>query len=102
MQEGKNGVFSTDIIIPLFCIVLVYYGKIGKFNLTFFVKMGYNTPMFGGILSFFSRLLLVAAIFGIVWRFVEPRTQLMRILRAALLLLALLGTLAVIRIFGVS
>jgi hypothetical protein len=62
--------------------------------------MGYNVPMFRDILSFFLRLLLVAAIFGFVWRFVEPRTQLMRVLRAALLLLALLGTLAVIRIFG--
>jgi hypothetical protein len=75
---------------------------LGKFDLTFFVKMGYNTPMFGGILLFFSRLLLVTAIFVFVWRFVEPRTQLMRILRAALLLLALLGTLAVLRIFGIG
>ena len=56
--------------------------------------------MFSNVLYFLLRLLLEAAVCGFVWRFVEPRTQLMRIFRAALLLLALLGTLAVIRIVG--
>jgi hypothetical protein len=72
----------------------------GSLCLTFYVKMGYNALMFGNILHFFLRLLLVAAVCGFVWHFVEPKTQLMRIFRAALLLLALLGTLAVIRIVG--
>jgi hypothetical protein len=35
-----------------------------------------------------------------VWKFVEPKTQLMRVLRAALLVLGLLAILAVIRITG--
>jgi membrane-bound ClpP family serine protease len=43
---------------------------------------------------------LVVAIWAFVWRFVEPKTQLMRILRAALLVLGLLAVLAVIRITG--
>lgn len=72
----------------------------GKFYLTFLVKMGYNGRMFRNGLFFVSRILLIVAVCGFVWRFAEPRTQLMRILRAALLLLALLGVLAVIKIVG--
>ncbi len=70
--------------------------------MTFPVKMGYNASMYRNILYFAFRLLLVATVCRFVWKIVEPRTQLMRILRAALLLLALLGTLAVIRIVGVD
>jgi hypothetical protein len=54
--------------------------------------------MFGGILSLVLRTGLVVALWAFVWRLVEPRTQLRRILRAALLLLALLGILAVLTI----
>jgi hypothetical protein len=64
--------------------------------------MGYNAFMFREIIYFTLRLLLVAVVCCYVWQVVEPRTQLMRILRAALLLLALLGTLAVVRIFGMD
>jgi hypothetical protein len=74
----------------------------GKIYLTFSVKMGYNGRMFRNILLFVSRLLLIVAVLGFVWRFVEPRTQLMRILRAVLLLLALLGVLAVVRVVGAN
>ena len=56
--------------------------------------------MLGNILHFILRLCLVIAVFSFVWRFIEPKTQLMRIVRAAVLLLALLGTLAVIRVVG--
>jgi len=62
--------------------------------------MGYNVLMFGSIIFFVLRIGLIAALWAFVWRFVEPRTQLMRILRAALLVLVLLGVLAVLRITG--
>jgi membrane-bound ClpP family serine protease len=47
---------------------------------------------------FVLRLALIVTIWAFIWRFVKPRTQLMRILRAALLVLGLLGALAVMRI----
>lgn len=56
--------------------------------------------MVGGAIHFILRVLLIALIWFFVWRFVEPRTQLLRILRAALLVLSLLAVLAVIRITG--
>ena len=54
--------------------------------------------MVKSILLFVFRIALVAAIWGTVWRYVEPRTQVMRILRAALLVFGLLAILAVARI----
>jgi len=68
--------------------------------LTQYVKIGYNLCMLRNILSLVLRIGLIAAIWGFVWRFVEPRTQLMRILRAALLVLGLLVIFAVLRIAG--
>ncbi len=56
--------------------------------------------MVEGVLSFVLRVSLIAVFWAFIWRFVEPRTQLMRILRAALLVLGLLGVLAVLRITG--
>lgn len=52
------------------------------------------------IASFILRILLIVMIWAFVWRFVEPKTQLMRVFRAALLVLCLLGALAVIKITG--
>jgi hypothetical protein len=74
--------------------------KVAHFLLTLDVKIGYNFAMLGGILSLLLRVCLIAALWAFVWRLVEPRTQLMRILRAALLLLGLLGILAAIRVTG--
>ncbi len=54
------------------------------------------------IISFLLRILLVVVLWFFVWRFIEPKTQLMRILRAALLVLCLLGVLAVLKITGGS
>ncbi|MHC4646480.1 MAG: hypothetical protein ACYTBJ_13345 [Planctomycetota bacterium] len=62
--------------------------------------MGYNVFMLEGLISFAFRLWLIAGIWAVVWRFVEPRTQRMRMLRAALLLLGLLGVLAMTRMTG--
>lgn len=56
--------------------------------------------MFGDIVSFVLRILLIVALWAFVWRLLEPRTQLMRILRAAVLLLGLLGILVVLRMTG--
>ena len=56
--------------------------------------------MLGNIVFFALRLLLVVATWAFVWRFVEPRTQLMRIMRAALLVLGLLVVLAVVKVIG--
>jgi hypothetical protein len=56
--------------------------------------------MFWSALYFVLRISLVALIWAFVWRFVEPRTQSLRILRAALLVLSLLAVLAFIRISG--
>jgi hypothetical protein len=49
---------------------------------------------------FILRLLLIAAVWVFVWRLIQPKTQAMRILRAALLILALLTVLAVTRVTG--
>ena len=66
------------------------------------VKIGYNISMLGDIIAFVLRIGLVVALWAFVWKYVEPRTQLMRILRAALLVFGLLGILAVLRIAGVN
>ena len=58
--------------------------------------------MLGDILSFVLRIGLVVALWVFVWRFVEPRTQLMRLLRAALLVVGLLGIWAVLKIAGAN
>ena len=54
------------------------------------------------MLSFVLRILLIVVLWASVWRFVQPKTQLMRILRAALLMLVLLGVLALMRVTGQS
>ncbi len=75
-------------------------GKIGNFALTYDGKIGYNVSVVKDIISFVLRIGLVVAVWGFVWSFVEPRTQLMRVLRAALLVLGLLGVWAVLTIAG--
>jgi len=68
--------------------------------LTWHVKMGYNEYMLSDAISAILRICLVASFWFCVWRYVEPRTQLRRIIRAALLVLGMLVILAVIRISG--
>jgi hypothetical protein len=69
-----------------------------NFELDFNVKIGYNTIMLMSTIHFVLRLALIATIWACVWKFIKPKTQLMRVLRAALLVLSLLGALAVMRI----
>jgi len=72
----------------------------GILRLTLFVNIGYNYVMVASFISFVLRILLVVVLCFFVWRFIEPKTQLMRILRAALLVLCLLGVLAMLKITG--
>jgi hypothetical protein len=54
--------------------------------------------MLGSTTDFILRIILIAALWTLIWRLVEPKTQRMRILRAALLLLCLSAILAVLTI----
>lgn len=56
--------------------------------------------MLRSFIFFALRLSLVATILVFVWRYVKPKTQLMRIARAALLVLGLLAVLAVVKVTG--
>ncbi len=56
--------------------------------------------MFGSLVYFVLKISLIVTLWAFVWHYVEPRTQAMRVLRAALLVLGLLGVLAVVRITG--
>jgi len=58
--------------------------------------------MLGDIISFILRILLIGALWLFVWMFVKPRTQLMRVFRAALLVLFLLAVLVVLRVSGTN
>jgi hypothetical protein len=51
---------------------------------------------------FALRLSLTVAVVSFVWTLVKPRTQSMRIIRAALLVLCLLGVLVAVRAAGGS
>ncbi len=62
--------------------------------------MGYYMTMFTDFISFILRISLIVALWVFVWKILEPRTQLMRILRAVVLLLGLLGVLVVLRMTG--
>ncbi len=72
--------------------------KLGSFSLTCRVKLGYNTSMVRTVISFILRIGFVIGLWGLVWSLVEPRTQAMRILRAALLVLGLLGVWTILSI----
>lgn len=72
----------------------------GHFLLDFNIKIGYLNNMFRGLVFFILRLSLIVAVWAFVWKFIEPKTQLMRILRAALLVLGLLFILVMLKVMG--
>ena len=74
--------------------------KLGRFSLDSIGKIGYCKSMLTSVLYFALKLSLIVTLWLFVWHYMEPRTQAMRILRAALLVLGLLGVLAVVRITG--
>ena len=79
-----------------------FYVKLGNLCLTLPVKIGYNTSMIEEVVSFVLRISLIATLCLFVWRYVKPRTQLMRVFRAALLVLVLLGVLVMLRATGAN
>jgi len=72
----------------------------GYFLLDLDTKIGYPEYMFRDIVLFVLRISLIVALWAFVWKFIEPKTQLMRVLRAALLVLGLLAILAMLKISG--
>jgi hypothetical protein len=74
--------------------------NLGQFILDSYDKIGYYEYMFRDIVFFVLRISLIAALWAFVWKFIEPKTQLMRVLRAALLVLGLLAILAMLKITG--
>ncbi len=81
--------FLTNIIV-----------KMGHFLLDKYDKIGYLSYMFRSLVFFVLRISLIAALWAFVWKFIEPKTQLMRVLRAALLVLGLLVILAMLKVTG--
>jgi len=63
-------------------------------------KIGYRKDMIQSLIFFVLRILLIAALWAFVWKFIEPKTQLMRVLRAALLVLGLLVILVMLKATG--
>ncbi len=63
-------------------------------------KIEYYRCMFRDIVFFVLRISLIVALWAFVWKFIEPKTQLMRILRAALLVLGLLVILTMLKVTG--
>jgi len=74
--------------------------KLGYFLLDSNGNLGYCKYMFRDIVFFVLRISLIVALWAFVWKFIEPKTQLMRVLRAALLVLGLLFILAMLKITG--
>ena len=52
------------------------------------------------IISFILRILLIVSLWAFAWHLIKPKTQLMRIIRAAVLLIGLLGILFLLRSSG--
>ena len=94
----KNFLFIVSIGPNLRTIAGKAGVKIGYLGLTWDVKMGYNQFMLTNMISFILRICLIAVFWFVVWKYIEPRTQRMRIFRAALLVLGLLVILAMVRI----
>lgn len=62
--------------------------------------MGYNGAMVRDVIELVFRIGLVVGLWGLIWSFVEPKTQALRVLRAALLVLGLLGVWAILSLAG--
>jgi len=85
--------------VPLHFLINMYV-KLGHFLLDSDIKIGYCKYMFRDVVLFVLRISLIAALWAFVWKFIEPKTQLMRVFRAALLVLGLLVILAMLKITG--
>ena len=72
----------------------------GDFLLGFCVKIGYYLHMIINFTVFAMRIALIVMCWFLIWRYVKPTTQLMRIVRAAILVVALLVIMTVLSIPG--
>ena len=79
---------------------IIFYVNVGYFMLDLYVKIEYLNYMFRSLVIFVLRVSLIVALWVSIWKFIDPKTQLMRVLRAALLVLGLLVILAVLKITG--
>jgi len=75
--------------------------KLGNISLTKNDNIVYNLNMVGSTIIFVLRICLVAVVATFFWRLIEPKNKQARVLRAGLLVVGLLVTLAVARIIGV-
>ena len=66
--------------------------------MTSHVNIGYNTSMIEEVVSFVLRISLVVTLCLFVWRYVKPRTQIMRVFRAAILVIVLFAVLILLRV----
>jgi hypothetical protein len=73
----------------------------GNIGLTNNDKIVYTLNMVGSVIIFVLRICLVAVVGTFLWRLIEPKTKQARVLRAGLLVVGLLVTLALVRIIGV-
>lgn len=80
--------------------LLITNVKMGHFLLDYNYKIGYYRYMFRSLVFFVLRISLIAALWAFVWKFIEPKTQLVRVLRAALLVLGLLVILTMLKVTG--
>ena len=74
--------------------------KMGHILLDLIVKIGYYSYMLRNLIFFVLRISLIVTLWASIWKFIEPKTQLLRVLRAALLVLGLLVILAMLRVTG--
>ena len=72
----------------------------GHILLDLIVKIGYYSYMLRNLIFFVLRISLIVTLWASIWKFIEPKTQLLRVLRAALLVLGLLVILAMLRVTG--
>jgi len=75
--------------------------KIERFRLDLAVKIEYYRIMFFDFILFILRLSLIVVVCAFVWRFVQPKNQARRLVRATLLVLALLTVLAITKVSGI-
>ena len=52
------------------------------------------------LLIFGLRFVMVVALWSAIWQFTTPKTQLMKVLRAAMIVIGLAGILAAVRLTG--
>jgi hypothetical protein len=62
----------------------------GRYFLTGGVNMGYNLSMEAKILPIILRFFIVFAIWASIWYYIQPKNKISRLLRAFILIIALL------------